>query len=110
MNLSKINLINFRNYSKCNIKFNDKVNIFIGNNAQGKTNILESIYVLSLTKSYRTNNDDFLKKKGSDNYKIKGDIKVGKYFKKLSISVSGNEKKVFINETNIKKYPIMLAV
>lgn len=103
MNLSKISLINFRNYSKCNIKFNDKVNIFIGNNAQGKTNILESIYVLSLTKSYRTNNDDFLKKKGSDNYKIKGDIKVGKYFKKLSVVVSGNDKKVFINDTNIKK-------
>ena len=103
MNLSKIRLVNFRNYSKCNIKFNDKVNIFIGNNAQGKTNILESIYVLSLTKSYRTNNDDFLKKKGSDNYKINGDIKVGKYFKKLSVIVSGNDKKVFINDTNIKK-------
>lgn len=103
MNLSKISLINFRNYSKCNIKFNDKVNIFIGNNAQGKTNILESIYVLSLTKSYRTNNDDFLKQKGSDNYKINGDIKLGKYFKKLSVMVSGNDKKVFINDTNIKK-------
>ena len=103
MNLSKISLINFRNYSKCNIKLNDKVNIFIGNNAQGKTNILEGIYVLALTKSYRTNNDDFLKKKGSDNYKIKGDVKIGKYFKSLSVSVSGNDKKVFVNDTNIKK-------
>lgn len=103
MNLSKISLINFRNYSKCNIKLNDKVNIFIGNNAQGKTNILEGIYVLALTKSYRTNNDDFLKKKGSDNYKIKGDIKIGKYFKSLTVSVLGNDKKVFVNDTNIKK-------
>lgn len=103
MNLSKISLINFRNYSKCSIKFNDKVNIFIGNNAQGKTNILESIYVLALTKSYRTNYDDILKKKGSDSYKIKGDIKIGKYFKNLSIVFSGNEKKVFVNDTNIKR-------
>lgn len=103
MILTKINLVNFRNYDKCNIKLNDKVNIFIGNNAQGKTNILESVYVLALTKSYRTNYDDILKKKGSDSYKIKGDIKIGKYFKNLSILVSNNEKKVFINETNIKR-------
>jgi len=103
MNLTKINLINFRNYTKCNIKFNDRVNIFIGNNAQGKTNILESIYVLALTKSYRTNYDDILKKNGSDSYKIKGDVKIGKYFKNLSVIVSGNEKKVFVNDTNIKR-------
>ena len=103
MILTKINLVNFRNYSKCNIKFNKEVNIFIGNNAQGKTNILESVYVLALTKSYRTNYDDVLKKKGSDNYKIKGEVKVGKYFKNLSITVSNNDKKVFVNDTNIKK-------
>lgn len=103
MILTKINLVNFRNYSKCNIKFHEKVNIFIGNNAQGKTNILESVYVLALTKSYRTNYDDILKKKGSDSYKIKGDIKIGKYLKNLSILVSNNDKKVFVNETNIKK-------
>jgi len=103
MKLSKIKLINFRNYSKCCIKLNDNVNIFIGNNAQGKTNILESIYVLALTKSYRTNYDDVLKKKGSDSYKIIGEIKIGKYFKNVSIIVSGKEKKVFINDTNIKK-------
>lgn len=103
MILTKINLVNFRNYSKCNIKFNSKVNIFIGNNAQGKTNILESVYVLALTKSYRTNYDDILKKKGSDSYKIKGEVKIGKYFKDLSISVLNSDKKVFVNDTNIKK-------
>lgn len=103
MNLTKISLVNFRNYSKCNIKLNNKVNIFIGNNAQGKTNILESIYVLALTKSYRTNYDETLKKKGSDSYKIKGEVKIGKYYKELSILVSNNEKKVFVNDTNIKK-------
>lgn len=103
MILTKISLINFRNYSKCSIKLNDKVNIFIGNNAQGKTNILESIYVLALTKSYRTSYDEFLKRKGSDSYKIKGNLKIGKYSKEVSISVLNNDKKVFINETNIKK-------
>ncbi|MBQ7137234.1 MAG: DNA replication/repair protein RecF [Bacilli bacterium] len=103
MILTKINLVNFRNYYKCNIKFNSKINIFIGNNAQGKTNILESVYVLALTKSYRTNYDEILKRNGSDSYKIKGQVKIGKYFKDLSISVINNEKKVFVNDTNIKK-------
>ena len=103
MILTKINLVNFRNYTKCNIKFNKEVNIFIGNNAQGKTNILESVYVLALTKSYRTNYDDVLKKKGCDNYKVKGEVKVGKYLKNLSVSVLNNDKKVFVNDTNIKK-------
>lgn len=103
MILTKISLVNFRNYKKCNVKFNNRVNIFLGNNAQGKSNILESIYVLALTKSYRTNYDDILKRKGSDSYKIVGDIKIGKYFKNLSVLSSNNEKKVFINDTNIKK-------
>lgn len=103
MILTKISLVNFRNYKKCNVKFNNQVNIFLGNNAQGKSNILESIYVLALTKSYRTNYDDILKRKGSDSYKIVGDIKIGKYFKNLSVLSSNNEKKVFINDTNIKK-------
>lgn len=103
MNLKKIELVNFRNYNKCYIKFNDKINIFIGNNAQGKTNILESIYVLALTKSYRTNYDDVLKKEGTLNYKIKGEIKTGKYYKNLLINYIDNEKKVFINDTKIKK-------
>ena len=55
MIIRKINLINFRNYKKISISFDKKINIFIGDNAQGKTNILESIYFLALTKSYRTN-------------------------------------------------------
>ena len=45
MKITKINLVNFRNYSNAEIHFNKKMNIFIGDNAQGKTNILESIGV-----------------------------------------------------------------
>ena len=46
MYLKEINLKNFRNYSNLKLKFNKNINIFIGNNAQGKTNILEGIYFL----------------------------------------------------------------
>lgn len=52
-----LNLLNFRNYNKLEIKLNNKINIFVGENAQGKTNILEAIYFLSSLKSHRTNRD-----------------------------------------------------
>ena len=53
MRVTKINLTNFRNYLNVSIKLNEKMNIFVGDNAQGKTNILESIVILALTKSHR---------------------------------------------------------
>ena len=52
MKIKKIKLINYRNYDNLELNFNDSLNIIIGNNAQGKTNILESIYVLAVTKSF----------------------------------------------------------
>ena len=53
MQIQHLKLTNFRNYSSLEIDFNKNVNIFIGDNGKGKTNILESIYVLSLTKTNR---------------------------------------------------------
>ncbi len=57
MNVTKINLIYFRNLTKINIDFNSSLNIFLGNNAQGKSNIIEAIYFLLKGSSYRTNED-----------------------------------------------------
>ena len=48
MKLTKLDIINFRNYEKLSLEFED-VNILIGRNGVGKTNILESIYVLAIT-------------------------------------------------------------
>ena len=53
MYLSNLELSHYRNYTKEKVKLNEGINIFIGDNAQGKTNILESIYILALTKSHR---------------------------------------------------------
>ena len=57
MFLKNLELKNFRNISNLNLEFNNNINIFIGNNAQGKTNILECIYFLAITKSHRTRNE-----------------------------------------------------
>ncbi|MBS4534943.1 DNA replication/repair protein RecF [Clostridium sp. D2Q-14] len=57
MYVKSIKLINFRNYNSMKIYLNKKVNIFLGENGQGKTNLLESIYIASSGKSFRTNKD-----------------------------------------------------
>lgn len=57
MYIKNLYLKNFRNYELLSLELNQGVNIFIGDNAQGKTNILEGIYYCSLGKSHRTNKD-----------------------------------------------------
>lgn len=57
MQINRLRLKNFRNYENLDISFHPKVNIFLGNNAQGKTNLLEALYITSLGKSFRTGRD-----------------------------------------------------
>ncbi|MEL1193436.1 AAA family ATPase, partial [Staphylococcus epidermidis] len=57
MYLKKLELKHFRNYEDVNVAFSPQVNVLIGKNAQGKTNLLESIYVLAMARSHRTSND-----------------------------------------------------
>lgn len=103
MQIKELSLINYRNYEKENLKFNNKINIIIGNNAQGKTNILESIYYLSITKSYRSNDDKNLILQGKSFFRINGKINDNKIIKKLSITYENNKKKATINNNNIRK-------
>ncbi len=58
MYLNKLSLENFRNYNNQNIEFINGINLFLGFNAQGKTNIIEAIYVCAFGKSYRTSKDN----------------------------------------------------
>jgi DNA replication and repair protein RecF len=57
MQINQLRLKDFRNYENLDISFHPKVNIFLGNNAQGKTNLLEALYITSLGKSFRTGRD-----------------------------------------------------
>lgn len=57
MFIKKIELNNFRNYIHLDMDFHKKVNILVGKNAQGKTNLIEAIYLTSIGKSFRTNKD-----------------------------------------------------
>lgn len=55
--LEKISLTNYRNYKQLEAEFSPGLNVFMGRNAQGKTNFLEAIYFLALTRSHRTRSD-----------------------------------------------------
>lgn len=57
MRIDKLKVSNFRNYKNLEIEFDKNINIFYGNNAQGKTNLIEAIYLLSVTKSFRNSSD-----------------------------------------------------
>lgn len=57
MYVKNIMLVNYRNYENLQIELNKNVNVFIGDNAQGKTNVLEAIYYGAFAKSHRTSKD-----------------------------------------------------
>lgn len=57
MYIKKIQMLNYRNYKSLNIDLGKNVNVFMGDNAQGKTNILEAIYYCAFAKSHRTSKD-----------------------------------------------------
>lgn len=71
MYIESIELKNFRNYQNLSMVFDEKTNILYGDNAQGKTNILESIYVCSTTKSHRAGKDNELIRFGQEDSHLK---------------------------------------
>ena len=104
MKINKLMLKNFRNYSDLDIEFNEKLNIIIGNNAQGKTNILESIYFLSVTKSNLMVNDKNCIKKNELFAKMIANINDNYGEKKLQLLMNDNGKKLSINGNEVKKH------
>ncbi len=74
MHIQDISLCNFRNYESASLRLSSGLNVFVGNNAQGKTNLLEAIYVLSLSKSYRTIRETELIRHGADRAIIKARV------------------------------------
>ena len=93
MYINKIKLENFRNYENQEIEFDKNVNIIYGDNAQGKTNILESIFICSLGKSFRTNKEKELINKEKEFAKI--EMLSSKEDRDIKINFEINEKKKF---------------
>lgn len=103
MYLKNIKLCNFRNYDNLNLKLDKGLNIIYGNNGQGKTNLVESIYVLGMTKSHRSYIDNNLIKYNKNYFKINGSIYKDNIKTNLEIYFDEKEKKLNIDNKNINK-------
>lgn len=108
MHIKKIKLKNFRNYKEQEINFNKNINIFYGDNAQGKTNILESIFMCAMGKSFRTKKDQELIKFNEENSLI--EIEYQKIDRTGTIKIEISDKKfIFLNGIKVKKISEILG-
>ncbi len=100
MILSKLKLSDFRNFENLNLDFSENINIIYGKNGSGKTNLVESIYMLALTKSFRSILDKKIIRKGAKELTIEGTILTNiKTYYKITI----NEKNKLVEIDNNKK-------
>lgn len=104
MKVIDLQLSNFRNYKDFTISFYDHVNILIGSNARGKTNLMEAIYFLSLAKSFRSLKQKDLILINETVARVSGNVESTKKIKLIECSISENEKRLKIDGHFIKKY------
>lgn len=103
MYIKEIQLKDFRNYTNLKAKFHKNVNIFLGQNAQGKTNLLESIYITSMGKSFRTGKDKDMIRFGSDFFRVKATaVKEDELTVEMAVNQDG-KKGIKIDEIKARK-------
>lgn len=104
MYVKKLKLINYRNYENLEIDLGRHVNVFMGDNAQGKTNILEAIYYCGFAKSHRTSRDRELINWNGDISFISVSVGKDRLDKKIDINILKDGKKVIrVNSIKINK-------
>lgn len=106
MKINKIYAINFRNYASCSLDFASMINVFYGQNAQGKTNILEAIFYSAFAMSHRTFTEEDLLKLGTremavgveyDSFSGLHNIKIKKFQQ-----LGRNKKEIFLDGAKVK--------
>ena len=109
--IEKLHMLKFRNLSDQYLELNKKINVFIGSNAQGKTNFIESIYYLGHNRSFKTKNTKDLIPFNEESIQINAlvdDFKIVLKRSKNNSSVLVNEKKIATNSELTKHLPIQL--
>jgi len=103
MILENIEVKNFRCLKKVSLDFNQKLNIIVGNNGQGKTSLLEAIYLLAFTKSHKTISEREVIMTETDFTKVSGEFTRNEYKSKFSFTITKTNKKAEINNSLQKK-------
>lgn len=102
MYLRNISLINFKNYGQVELNFSPKINCFVGNNGVGKTNILDAVYYLSITKSFFNSIDTQNIKYDHEFTVIQGDFEKDEKIEQIYCGIKRSKKKQF--KRNKKEY------
>lgn len=104
MIIDSIALLNFRNYKHLNINLSSGINVFHGNNAQGKTNILEAIYLCATSKSHRTNKEKEIILFGEEESHLRITVNKNNIYQKIDVHLKKNNKKgIAVNGITLKK-------
>lgn len=106
MKLQTLELSNFKNYETAFLQFQGKFTCFTGNNGQGKTNLLDAIYYLSLTKSFLNPVDTTNIKHNQDFFRIAGQFSKddGTFHKVVCLQEKNERKKITVNDKNIDRF------
>lgn len=111
MIIKSIELTNFRNYETLSLEFDKGTNILYGDNAQGKTNVLEAIYLSSITKSHKGSKDQDIIKFGEEESHIRTYIEKNNDEYKVDMHLRKNKSKsIAINGQKIKKAAGLLGL
>lgn len=111
MEIKKLHLRNFRNYCDETVEFSKNISFIFGENAQGKTNIIEGLYLLSTGKSHRTNNMNELVKYGENYFDIMLEFEENQYLQSIRMKYEkGKGRELYINDIKREKISDLLGV
>lgn len=111
MKIESIKLENFRNYKELQLSFSGSTNLFYGNNAQGKTNILESVYLCGTTKSHRGSKDREMIRFGQEESHIRMNLSKNQVSYRIDMHLKKNKAKgIAINGIPIHKASELLGL
>lgn len=109
MYIKNIKLQNFRNYIKQEITLEKGINLFYGNNAQGKTNVIESIFLCSIGKSFRAKKDKELINFEKNNLFLEINYEKKDRTGKIKYLIQNDNKEIFVNDIKLKKLSELLG-
>src|SRR5262245_33167473 len=95
MHLETLYLLSFKNYLEANLRFSPRINVLVGRNGSGKTNLLDAIFYLGFTKSAFSSSDQQCITQGQQFFLVKGTFKKDSVATEITSSVQVGLKKVF---------------
>ncbi|MCC2545752.1 DNA replication/repair protein RecF [Hymenobacter sp. BT175] len=116
MILENLHLLFFKNYEEANLRFSPHINCIVGDNGSGKTNLLDAIHYLSLSKSAFNPSDALTIRQGADFFVVKGGFQTGAELNVIQCSLRAGQKKLVTRNKqpydriadHIGRYPVVL--